>query len=334
MTVPGLEELIRDLRRQSHYSQSDYDALRRRLGDRHLQLRLYRQLRLYGLHHPAGLRRLIRFRRRCYRQLICSGLWSVGRLESARQRARSPEVVEQSWEFPNLPEAFDGLRILQLSDFHFDFIPELPELLSPLLETLSFDLCVLTGDYRGETTGPYDESVAGLARLRPALGETVLAVLGNHDNAEILLAFPEMDIIGLCNEIWTLERGGRKLCVTGIDDPHYYKTHSFAGLDGEVREADFNLLLSHSPEAHAEAAVAGMDLQLSGHTHGGQICLPFGIPLQAHLRGCPRRMIKGKWRSGRLQGYTTRGAGSSSVDVRVWCPPEITVHTLHKRIGL
>ena len=78
----------------------------------------------------------------------------------------------------------------------------------------------------------------------------------------------------------------------------------------------------------AEAlAVAGVDLNLAGHTHGGQICLPGGIPLMVNA-SCSRRYCKGPWRYHALDGYTSVGSGVSMVDVRLNCPPEITIHRL------
>jgi predicted MPP superfamily phosphohydrolase len=85
--------------------------------------------------------------------------------------------------------------------------------------------------------------------------------------------------------------------------------------------------LSHTPEVYRQAAHAGYDAFLCGHTHGGQICLPGGIPLTLDAR-CPRRLGRGAWRHQSMQGYTSAGAGTSIVNLRFNCPPEITLHTL------
>ena len=87
------------------------------------------------------------------------------------------------------------------------------------------------------------------------------------------------------------------------------------------------ILLSHTPEIYRQAAHAGFDLLLCGHTHGGQICLPGGIPVTLDSR-CPRYMGAGAWRYHNMTGYTSVGAGTSIVDVRLNCPPEITLHRL------
>jgi predicted MPP superfamily phosphohydrolase len=327
---PPLEQVIARLREKSHYRDADYRLLESWFGAEFLRKRLTRQLQLYRRHHD-GLGSAFRSRRRrLYRQLVRTGLWGMGVQGAARALARQPECVVREVFLPGLPAAFDGFRLLQLSDFHFDFIPEMPEILHRSLSGLQFDLCALSGDYRGETTGPYAESLEGLRRLRPSLGPEVYAVLGNHDNLEILLAFPDLKIHSLLNRgIW-LERAGERLLLAGVDDPHYYRTHDFRPLAPLAAQAPAALLLAHSAECCREAAQAGFALQLSGHTHGGQLCLPGGRPLFTHLHGVPRAMARGAWRWGNLQGYTSRGVGSSSLDARLHCPPEITLHLLRR----
>jgi predicted MPP superfamily phosphohydrolase len=90
---------------------------------------------------------------------------------------------------------------------------------------------------------------------------------------------------------------------------------------------EFAILLSHTPEIYRQAAHADFDLMLSGHTHGGQICLPGGIPVTLDSV-LPRRMGRGRWTYGRMIGYTSAGVGTSVVTARFNCPPEITIHTL------
>jgi uncharacterized protein len=91
-----------------------------------------------------------------------------------------------------------------------------------------------------------------------------------------------------------------------------------------VPEETFKVLLVHTPELVAEAETHGIDLYLCGHTHGGQICVPFLGPVISGAN-CPRRYIRGAWRHKRMQGYTSAGVGVSVVPVRFFCPPEIVV---------
>ncbi len=94
-----------------------------------------------------------------------------------------------------------------------------------------------------------------------------------------------------------------------------------------IPAGSFSILLSHTPEIYRQAAHANFDLMLSGHTHGGQICLPGSIPITLES-ALPRRMGAGPWQYHDMIGYTSVGAGSSVVPVRLNCPPEITLHRL------
>jgi|GEM_PF-303261 len=325
----ALREVVRDIRAKPHYREVDYESLAREVGEEFLLRRLREQLEVYE--RVARRRRTIsgRVTRTFFRRGSVAGLWCVGGLARARRLARTPVGVTREVWSSKLPHAFDGLRVLHLTDFHFDFLPEMPELLEPLLAEVPFDLCVLTGDYRGETFGPYRESLDHLGRVRPLLGKEVYAVLGNHDNIEIVPPLREMGIRPLVNEGVWLEREGERILLGGIDDAHMYRTHSFGEWAEPAVEA-FSILLSHTPEVYREAEAAGFDLMWSGHTHGGQICLPGGVPLVAHASRTPRRMVRGEWQWKGLRGYTSRGIGVSSVDCRFWCPPEYTVHVLRR----
>ena len=322
------EALLTRVRQYSHYQAVDYDRLAARFGAELVTRRLEAQMRIYDLKEHRAAHRLKRWMRPLYLGGVRNGLRLTGQLTRAQQLARRPELIIRTESFAHLPPGFDGYRILQLSDFHFDYTPEMPEIVGRALEGLDFDLCVLTGDYRGEDYGPYEASLLALERTRPVLGDAVYAILGNHDNLELMLRFPEMDIHGLLNEGVWLERGGARIFLGGIDDPHYYRTHDMSRMRPQVGEAAFSILLAHSPEVFREAASAAFDWMLSGHTHGGQICLPGGFPLIAHAPRTPRSMIAGAWRYQHLRGYTSRGVGTSSVDCRLHCRPEITLHEL------
>ncbi|MBV8507185.1 MAG: metallophosphoesterase, partial [Alphaproteobacteria bacterium] len=196
-----------------------------------------------------------------------------------------------------------------------------------LLPTVSYDLCVLTGDYRGKTYGPYEGAIEGLGRVRPHLHSPVYGVLGNHDTIRMVPELEEIGIRMLLNESEVIERGGERIHLVGIDDAHYYRVDNIEKAASSVPAADFSILLSHTPEIYRQAAHAGFKLLLSGHTHGGQICLPGAIPiiLDSVL---PRRMGAGAWTHRDMIGYTSVGVGSCILPVRLNCPPEITVHRL------
>ncbi|MBV8738507.1 MAG: metallophosphoesterase, partial [Alphaproteobacteria bacterium] len=126
---------------------------------------------------------------------------------------------------------------------------------------------------------------------------------------------------------------GQRVYLAGIDDAHFYRMDNIEKAVSQIPHDAFSILLSHTPEIYRQAAHADFDLLLSGHTHGGQICLPGAIPLTLDSV-LPRRMGAGSWRYGRMVGYTSVGVGSSIVAARINCPPEITLHELRVGAGL
>jgi predicted MPP superfamily phosphohydrolase len=260
---------------------------------------------------------------------IRNALRLVGLHGRGRRNAVTIELREHEVRLPRLPAAFDGYRILQLSDLHVDMRPDFVPALIERVRGVAYDLCVLTGDYRARTFGPFAPAVEGLARLRPHLGGEPLAILGNHDTIRML---PGMEAAGyrvLMNEWTRVARGGEALYVAGIDDAHYYQMQNFHRAAHDIPAGACAILLSHTPETYRHAAHAGFDLMLSGHTHGGQICLPGGVPVITDA-DVPRRFARGTWRYHDLVGYTSVGAGTSIVDIRLNCPPEITLHRLRR----
>lgn len=247
-----------------------------------------------------------------------------------RRNARAIEVRHHRIGLPQLPPAFDGLRILHISDPHLDMAPDIPQVLLETVRGVEYDLCVLTGDFRANTFGPYKAAVDGMRRVRVGLNGAVYGVLGNHDTIRMLPALEDMDIRMLMNETVLIERDGACLYLSGIDDPHYYRVDNLERTIRDVPASAVSILLAHSPEIFRHAAYADFDVMLCGHTHGGQICLPGGMPIMCNAK-CPRAMCRGPWRFRQLQGYTSTGSGVCMVDVRLNCPPEITVHHLIKR---
>jgi predicted MPP superfamily phosphohydrolase len=197
-----------------------------------------------------------------------------------------------------------------------------------LLKGARYDVCVLTGDYRAKTWGPYDAALSGVARVRAAVHGEVYGVLGNHDTIRMVPELETMGIRMLLNESEIIERAGERIHLAGIDDAHFYRVDNIEKAAAGISHDAFSILISHTPEIYRQAAHADFDVLLSGHTHGGQICLPGGIPitLDAVL---PRSLGAGPWKYQDMIGYTSVGAGSSVVPVRFNCPPEITLHRLH-----
>ena len=252
------------------------------------------------------------------------GVYEVGVRNALDVQVRSLELP-----FPDLPRSFDGYRILHLSDLHIDGLDGLTEVLLDKLSGLEVDLAVVTGDYRSRFHGDGSEAIRRLERLVPAIRarDGVLGVQGNHDDPDFLPAVEGTGIRLLRNASVRLERGNDAIWVAGVDDPHLYEAADLdSALEG-VPEETFVVLLAHSPELYREAARRGVRLYLCGHTHGGQIHLPRIGPVFLNAR-VPRRYGAGLWREGGMWGYTTFGAGSTAVPVRLGCRPEIVVITL------
>ena len=261
---------------------------------------------------------------------VTAALKLTGLYWRARKNAERIEVRHHDIPLHNLPTSFEGFTILHLSDLHVDMNDGAMQRLIELLPDVAYDACVLTGDYRGKTYGPFDAAMEGLRQVRAQLRGPVFGVLGNHDTIRMVPALEDMGIQMLLNESEMLVRGGQCVHVVGIDDAHFYRVDNLEKAVLQVPNDEFSILLSHTPEIYRQAAHAGFDLLLSGHTHGGQICLPGAIPitLDAVL---PRRMGAGPWKYCNMVGYTSVGVGSSIVAVRINCPPEITVHHLRRR---
>ncbi len=256
--------------------------------------------------------------------LKVTGLYWRGRRNAERLRVRQNEVRS-----PRLPARFDGFTLLHLSDLHVEMNEGAMRHLVELAAGLRYDLCVLTGDYRANTFGPFEATLEGLERIRRQLAAPIYGVLGNHDTIKLVPGLEAMGIRMLLNECVAITRGGDRIHLADIDDAHYFRVDNIEKAATQIPDGAFSILLSHTPEIYRQAAHADFDLLLSGHTHGGQICLPGSIPITLDSV-LPRRMGAGAWRYGRMAGYTSVGAGSCIVPVRLNCPPEITLHVLRR----
>ncbi len=267
---------------------------------------------LYAAHSVAAL------------ALKLTGLYWRGRRNAQDVRLKRNAIVS-----PNLPPIFGGFTILHLSDLHTDTNEPAMDRVIELLDGLHYDICVLTGDYRGKTYGPHAATLKGLERIRTRLKGDVYGVLGNHDTIRMAPGMEALGIRMLLNEAVELPRGEHRIHLVGIDDAHYYRVDNIEKAAAHIPPHEFSILLSHTPEIYRQAAHADFNVMLSGHTHGGQICLPGAIPITLDSV-LPRSMGSGSWKYNEMLGYTSVGAGTSIVPVRINCFPEITLHELKR----
>lgn len=259
-------------------------------------------------------------------------LKAAGFFRRGRRNFLDIRVVGNDIPVRGLPAALDGFSILQLSDLHIDIDPELADAVAKAVSGVRCDVCVLTGDYMNLTVGDPAQAIAMMSDLRLSLPSPAFAVLGNHDTLDMVAPLERAGYKLLMNEHAVVGRGGKQVVIAGVDDPYIYETHSIERALASAPAAAVRILLSHSPVIHAEAAAAGFDAMLCGHTHGGQICLPGGIAILNNDRA-RRRYISGRWTDGRLQGYTSRGTGGCGLPVRYFCPAEVTLHRLRRADG-
>ena len=254
--------------------------------------------------------------------LQLSGLWQRGLANGLDICYRRIDV-----SLPRLPPAFDGYRILHITDPHFDAAEGLSDLIVRAVAGVEVDLCVLTGDFRAAEHGSFTqigilEPLAAIRRgVRAADG--FLATLGNHDAADMVGPLQQLGFRVLVNRTHHVRRGAQTIAVTGIDDVHRYYTPAARAALSAHDPQTVGIVLAHSPEMAGEAAAAGYSLYLCGHCHGGQLCLPGGRPLITHLSR-HRDLYAGPWRYGGMWGYTSPGAGLADPPVRFNCQGEVT----------
>ncbi len=253
-------------------------------------------------------------------------------------------LVEPGWvkvenvqlNLRRLPQIFSGLRIAQISDIHMGGWMNADRLqhIAELILAQKPDVLLITGDFlMGHSfTESAWGSINDLTKVLSPLASAVpsFAVLGNHDYwtdsriiREMLLA---CGITDLTNSTFTMTRENKKLYLCGVDDVW----EGDVCLNEVVAHLSDNcaaILLAHEPDfADTSATTDKFDLQVSGHSHGGQIVIPFyGAPILPYMG---RKYPGGLYEIGKMYQYTNRGVGMHRFPIRINCPPEITVFTL------
>jgi predicted MPP superfamily phosphohydrolase len=249
-------------------------------------------------------------------------------IQAARAALAEPYMLtieHHQIHLPRLPPALDRLRIVHLSDIHHSPFTGRDQIMRAVeaANSLEPDLIALTGDYVSHERGYAAPCADMLGRLRARYG--VYAVLGNHDHwtdaALITDLFRAEGIRVLINEGMRFEQHGASFWLAGVDDTMVGMEDLPLALAGS-REDEMKLLLAHNPVILRRAARAGVDLVLSGHTHGGQVAWRSERSSSGRPR---RRLLRGLGRQGNTQIYVTRGLGTVVLPVRYGCPPEISL---------
>ncbi len=278
------------------------------------------------LHH------LVNFEDAIYYHFVMETVFRwLGLYEKGVQNALDFETREITFTFPDLPPSFNGYSILFMTDLHLDGLHGLTEKLHKVVGEMPVDLCLIGGDLRMETHGPFDRALEHFRQLAPAIRakDGIIGVLGNHDCTEIIEPMKDLGVRYLVNDCLEIGRNGERIWIVGTDDPHYYKCHDLEDAFENVPSEDFRVLVVHSNEVYREASLFAPHLYLCGHSHAGQIRLPLIGPVFTHSRA-PRRICTGVWSHGSMMGYTSSGVGVSGIPVRFASKGEVVRIVLKK----
>lgn len=262
-----------------------------------------------------------------------SYLTGFGLLAHFRPRPHDVEITEYELPLACLPEAFDGYRILHISDLHAGPQVPLPAVAARLAraEGVRADLVAFTGDLAEMGDDLPERAAEALARLRAPDG--LVAVLGNHDfwlgQERVRRALQRQGAAVLRNEHITLRRAGQRLHIVGVNDSAYTPRDDLAAALAGIPEGECVVLLSHAPGIARRPLAARAAAILAGHTHGGQVRLPLIGPLHVP-GGLGRRYAAGLHRMGEQWLFINRGLGEIFPPMRVACPPEIALLTLRR----
>ncbi len=246
-------------------------------------------------------------------------LWGTYRVETTKLVIRSKKI----------PEEFDGFTIVQLSDIHIREIGDRERKSIEIIKEVKPDLIVITGDLLDnkdmeKTAVKYLTELGSIA--------PVLIVYGNWEHSSGInledIAKQAIKTNVLVNSWMEIARDGDKIVVVGVDDPYTGYSDLGKAMEGLGNES-FTILLAHSPEIIGEAA-GKVDLVLTGHTHGGQIVIPFIGPLFIPLPEEYRKYVSGTFNVNSTILHVSRGLGTSIIPVRFLCPPEVTIIVLER----
>ena len=245
------------------------------------------------------------------------------------------DLVEVDIELDNLGWNFHNYRILNISDIHLGqwINPEYLDELVDYINTLNYDIIVLTGDYFSYNLEDYDRALeASLTKLKSNGGK--FGILGNHDHwmdaGKVRKIFKAADIRDLSNDVVLLECNGDKINLAGVDSC----TVCADNLDEVLSKLDADyptILLAHEPDFARQSSQTGkIDLQISGHSHGGQFIIP-KVETTPFRGPNSTKYPVGLYKVGDMTQYTSKGLGTNSFRIRINCKPEITIITIKNK---
>ena len=253
-------------------------------------------------------------------------------LPDKRFSKNNVDLVELDIVLNDLGWNFNNFKILNLTDIHLGqwINPEYLDDLVDYVNTLNIDLITLTGDYFSYNLNDYDVSLEkSFKKLKAPHGK--FGVLGNHDHwmsaEKIRKIFKNSGIIDLSNDVITLKKDEDRLNLCGVDS----YTVCADNLDEVISKMPKNIpsiLLAHEPDFAKESSQTGLfDLQISGHSHGGQLIIP-KIETTPFRGPNSTKYPVGLYKVGDMVQYTSKGLGTNSFRIRINCKPEITIITL------
>lgn len=279
-------------------------------------------------------------RRNFIRLTAAAGLAAAVAADSTLVEPNRPRIVRKEIALRRWPSRLDGFAVALLSDFHYDphFSAHPIHAAIGMVNDLHPDLIALTGDFvSAPIFGSDAEAVAAAVTAEPCARllsqmhapHGLWAVMGNHDfytdHRLVTRRLRDVGIQVLANQSVPVERNGARFWLAGVNDV----LSETADLDAtlhDVPKEEATILLAHEPDYADEVAHHPVDLQLSGHTHGGQVRLPLMPPV--FLPELAKKYVSGLFRVGPLKLYTNPGLGTIGLPIRWNCPPEITFLTL------
>lgn len=242
----------------------------------------------------------------------------------------------KSYDFysADLPDEFDGFRVAFATDFHYESrfsTKRLPGLVKAL-RAAAADILLLGGDYRGRHGGNMDELFQAICQIDYPMG--IYAVMGNHESGEngrlVREALDKYGVTLLEHRLDTLKRGDARLILCGIRDPFNLKKNGVSPTL-QLKQDDFVLLMTHTPDYVEDVDVTNTDLAFAGHTHGGQVSLFKRWTPAKHFSKYGNRFLTGlRHNSAGIPIIISNGIGTSRKDIRLFTPSEIVVVVLRK----